>query len=278
MRIAAAARISLSKATWIARWELITAGIMQIESPLNVQQWLAESAVEHSLQDEISNDQSQPAILQRETTAYCSVPESPKLEVVDSEPREVRAHASVLREPLVPTRQLDKPSADVSFAPPWLAEGYVSTHAGFFMLLNAWHALGFHEWMGAQPRSVQLSICKVWLERWSQRLRMSAQDTQRLVWRSLPEDEIPPSTLADLATWMKRARCWLRTQAFIGPASLVLRQGVVSITQTHIDIVLPLNDIDLRVRRAGLDQNPGWVPWLGLIVAFHYVAAEDSRG
>jgi len=46
----------------------------------------------------------------------------------------------------------------------------------------------------------------------------------------------------------------------------------VSGSATHLDLVLPLEDVDLRVRRLGLDSDPGWCPWLGRIVAFHFVS------
>jgi hypothetical protein len=28
--------------------------------------------------------------------------------------------------------------------------------------------------------------------------------------------------------------------------------------------------VDIEVRRAGLDLDPGWVPWLGRVVTFGY--------
>jgi hypothetical protein len=28
--------------------------------------------------------------------------------------------------------------------------------------------------------------------------------------------------------------------------------------------------VSLAVRRAGLDLDPGWVPWFGRVVGFHY--------
>jgi hypothetical protein len=31
-----------------------------------------------------------------------------------------------------------------------------------------------------------------------------------------------------------------------------------------------MNAIRLPVRLAGLDINPGWLPWLGRVVSFHY--------
>lgn len=39
---------------------------------------------------------------------------------------------------------------------------------------------------------------------------------------------------------------------------------------SHLDLHFRLNDARLPVRRAGLDINPGWLPWLGRVVTFHY--------
>jgi hypothetical protein len=32
----------------------------------------------------------------------------------------------------------------------------------------------------------------------------------------------------------------------------------------------------MRIRRAGLDIDPGWVPWLGRVVSFHYRETEPG--
>jgi hypothetical protein len=47
----------------------------------------------------------------------------------------------------------------------------------------------------------------------------------------------------------------------------------VLVTGTHVDAVLRLQDIDLAVRVAGLDRDPGWAPQLGRIVLFHFLDA-----
>lgn len=41
-------------------------------------------------------------------------------------------------------------------------------------------------------------------------------------------------------------------------------------TASHVDLHFRLNDVRLPVRRLGLDINPGWLPWLGRVVTFHY--------
>lgn len=42
------------------------------------------------------------------------------------------------------------------------------------------------------------------------------------------------------------------------------------VTSSHVDVVIPLQCIDLRVRRAGLDRDPGWLPSYGRVVCFHF--------
>lgn len=70
--------------------------------------------------------------------------------------------------------------------------------------------------------------------------------------------------------WLIACRRWLRRAAGIGVASLVMRPAAFGLTATHADVFFRLSDADMRVRRAGLDFDPGWVPWLGRVVAFHY--------
>ncbi|MFN7937153.1 MAG: hypothetical protein U0R19_27765 [Bryobacteraceae bacterium] len=49
------------------------------------------------------------------------------------------------------------------------------------------------------------------------------------------------------------------------------RSGRLFLTSSHVDVVMPLADVSLRIRKAGLDFDPGWVPALGRVVQFHYI-------
>jgi hypothetical protein len=60
----------------------------------------------------------------------------------------------------------------------------------------------------------------------------------------------------------------------LGLRALVRRPGRLSMTRTHVDVFLRLADVDPRIRRAALDADPGWVPWLGRAIAFHYTLDE----
>jgi hypothetical protein len=51
---------------------------------------------------------------------------------------------------------------------------------------------------------------------------------------------------------------------------LFYRRGRLEWTATHVDLRMDLSDIDIAIRLAGLDSNPGWVPALGRVVTFYF--------
>ncbi len=56
----------------------------------------------------------------------------------------------------------------------------------------------------------------------------------------------------------------------LGLRALVRRPARVAVTRTHVDVFMSLANVDTRIRRAALDADPGWVPWLGRAIFFHY--------
>jgi hypothetical protein len=54
------------------------------------------------------------------------------------------------------------------------------------------------------------------------------------------------------------------------PASALMQPGRIVVTASHVDVVLDLQGIDIHGRIAGLDRDPGWVPDLARIIAFHF--------
>lgn len=82
----------------------------------------------------------------------------------------------------------------------------------------------------------------------------------------------------DTQVWLRRVRHTLRREAGIGLASLLRRPARLQLTTTHVDLHFRLDALDLRVRRAGLDIDPGWLPWFGRVVAFHYDRGDDAGG
>jgi len=63
--------------------------------------------------------------------------------------------------------------------------------------------------------------------------------------------------------------------ATMGLGDLIKRPAYIATTPTHLDVTIPLDQVDIRVRIAGLDINPGWVPWLGRVIQFHYMGGES---
>ncbi len=51
---------------------------------------------------------------------------------------------------------------------------------------------------------------------------------------------------------------------------MVDRDGLVVVAPGWVDVVLAAAEVDVDVRRAGLDLDPGFVPWLGTVVRFLY--------
>lgn len=98
--------------------------------------------------------------------------------------------------------------------------------------------------------------------------------------RGRPAPELATSLAAarrldgQAALFLTAARRWLRRVARLGLADLVLRPARLSVSATHVDVHFRLGDCDIRVRRVGLDLDPGWLPWFGRVVAFHYEAGE----
>jgi hypothetical protein len=52
---------------------------------------------------------------------------------------------------------------------------------------------------------------------------------------------------------------------------IVSRRATIDAEPGWIDVQLDLADVDVDLRIAGLDVDPGWVPWLGTVVRFSYV-------
>lgn len=55
------------------------------------------------------------------------------------------------------------------------------------------------------------------------------------------------------------------------PSRLLSRPARVSATATHLDLYFRLQSVDLDIRLAGLDIDPGWLSWLGRVVHFHFL-------
>jgi hypothetical protein len=109
-------------------------------------------------------------------------------------------------------------------------------------------------------------------------------DPAALAFAGLGPDELPPSDdgeppadeeLAALAAIAAAIAPRLAAALEREPepallASVCARRAEVVAEPGWIELRLALEQLDIDVRRAGLDLDPGWLPWLGVVVRFVY--------
>jgi hypothetical protein len=113
----------------------------------------------------------------------------------------------------------------------------------------------------------------------AQRLAGAAPDDPAVSVLAGPQDpDNPPpfATAAEdaaLTALADRIEAWLRLR--LDPAEnldwLWRRRATVVAEPGWIEAVFALDDVDTRIRQAGLDLDPGFVWWLGAVVKFRYV-------
>ena len=80
-----------------------------------------------------------------------------------------------------------------------------------------------------------------------------------------------------LAFWARLADKALRKYARRRLHDLAGRKGWIIRDDATLDVRYPLASADIALRRRALDVDPGWVPWLGRVVHFHFSdAAMDA--
>ncbi len=93
-----------------------------------------------------------------------------------------------------------------------------------------------------------------------------------------PDEILPPFVTQvcnpHLQAWLQRTmgfvRYWLRSIADLDPPEMLQIWGRIAVTYTHVDVFMAMESIDIRIRKVGLDLNPGWMPDFGYIILFHF--------
>jgi len=70
--------------------------------------------------------------------------------------------------------------------------------------------------------------------------------------------------------WWLKARLACVQQTRLPLLRLLRRPGELLLSDHRIDVVMPLRTLDIRLRRAGFDIDPGYLPWLDAALRFHY--------
>jgi len=83
--------------------------------------------------------------------------------------------------------------------------------------------------------------------------------------------DVPTDAVVDL--WIAALEAWLARFTELDLPALVFRPATLRCTRTKLELRFELDDADVRVRRAGLDCDPGWLPWFGRVVRYYYYDA-----
>ncbi len=151
-------------------------------------------------------------------------------------------------------------------------------------------------WPGARPRDVQEGL-GVLLRRWPHTSPIFASPalaeldpSSRLRRRAAPAAApLLPASLAPSAAGLlamvagsSASLFGLRVGAELGDANAVrdrffaIRGAILRPDDDSLIFTLPMDRIDLDVRRAGLDRDPGWVPWLRRTVRIEFDEGLDA--
>jgi hypothetical protein len=224
-------------------------------------------------------------------------------ELSSSTPEVPQAHV-----PQTP-RTIDAPSGDGSIEgiasdPPLLGEP--TQAAGLYFLLNALRRLRIATALESCPALAEAGFVNHLMRQVATHANVSQVDPILLcLHREEAEFSLPAAVLAELpfhskvwppnirpprctdfdspyllGVWLLAVRRWCWRTGRITVREIVKRNGRIWLTRTDLDITLPLSATDIRVRRVGLDIDPGWLPWFGefgRVVRFHYRDREPGR-
>ena len=171
--------------------------------------------------------------------------------------------------------------------------GEPTAAAGLYFLLHVLRQLGIVDALAASPALADACFAVHILGRLAAHARVGVDDpirhcldletadfaiegpfTDVRLWpRNWPAERRRGDGRALLRIWSIAVRRWCRRTAGLTVRDIVTRGGRVWLTRTDLDVTLPLTALDVRIRRIGLDIDPGWLPWLGRlgrVVRFHY--------
>ncbi len=156
-------------------------------------------------------------------------------------------------------------AADDAPSPPWFAE-QGSAAAGLWLLVRPLARMGLAAWLEARPALAAAGFGPALLRHVAERMRVAADDP---VFALLdpPVVDIDPALLA---AWRIGLDRWLRRRTRRRLADVVRRRGWLRPHPSGLGVRFRLAQADIALRLQALDADPGWVPWLGRQVAYHY--------
>ena len=141
-----------------------------------------------------------------------------------------------------------------------------SLGAGVFLLVRPLVLMGLPEWLDRRPTLAVDGFGRALLQAIAQRMRIEDDDPLFAILNAEPV----AAWNAPLIAWRVGLDRWLRRTARIRLAEVVRRRGWISAAPESVAVRFRVNAADIRLRRRALDIDPGWVPWLGRVVRYHY--------
>ncbi|MDI1476562.1 hypothetical protein [Polyangium sp. y55x31] len=153
---------------------------------------------------------------------------------------------------------------------------------GLFFLIPVLEQIGISARLEADPRLFDVGLAARFFASVARRFGAPAEDAALLalggdrVDASFEDPALGEEVERLVRELLLEARRFCRRNLRLGLRDVVCRPGRIGSTRTHIDVVFDLEAADIRVRRTGLDLDPGWVPWLGRVVRYHYLHGADA--
>jgi hypothetical protein len=176
---------------------------------------------------------------------------------------------------------------DVAEDPGWLDEDvrprYSTVWGGLLFLLTTAEGAGILELLD-DPRLESRSVRWVLSQLALLLVPIASDDPAARAFAGLLPDAQPPGgaarseeeerALVDAASRWARETALRMAQPEADPFEVVARvarrRGEVVAEPGWMEVHLDLGDVDVEIRTAGLDIDPGWIPWLGVVVRFVY--------
>lgn len=167
-------------------------------------------------------------------------------------------------------------------------QGELSAAAGLAFVVVLLQRMGIELWLARHPALLDVDWPRRLLQGVADGLGVPPRDPLRV---ALGLDTLAPlpnggaarfedrAVLAAVSRqWRRRLERWCRQPGRLPLPQLVRRPGSVLASRTHLDLWFEPRQAEIRVRRHGLDLDPGWVPWLGRVITFHYATRGPADG
>lgn len=196
-----------------------------------------------------------------ETSPSTASQKTADLRKILDEPRPPNAPPVAATGPAADVPLLKPPAADDEPQPP---ERVFTRAGGLFFLVPLFARVGLPAFLATLPPAGRLALPWQLLRLALKHARIPEDDALFVVLDPLPAAQSP------LGRWLIAANRAALKLAGLNLRQLIRRTAEIKLTPTHVDLFFRATDADLRIRRTGLDIDPGLVAWLDRVVHFHF--------